>query len=176
MQKQLRPWGAWPGPLTPRALAAGLRLADVQWDSDSDTLLWLENRGPRGALVAQQNGTAPRDLTDELSVRAQVGYGGGDFTVAGGAVFFAGPGGRLFRQSLAGGEASALTPGFGAVASPRLSPDGRHLVYVYSHEGEDGLALVDSEGGSWPLKLLADSDFVMQPAWHPAGAMLACVS
>lgn len=176
MQKELRAWGAWPSPLTPRSLAAGLRLVDVQWDTASDTLVWLENRGAQGVLVAQQGDDAPRDLTDGLSVRARVGYGGGDFTVASGQVYFAGPEGRLYRQALAGGEAQAITPAFGAAAAPRVSADGRWLAYVYSHEGEDGLALVDSAGSVWPAKLFADSDFAMQPAWHPDGAMIACIT
>lgn len=176
MEQQLRAWGTWPGPLTPRSLAAGLRLVDAQWDTDSDSLVWLENRGDQGVLVAQQGADAPRDLTAELSVRARVGYGGGDFTVGAGQVFFAGPQGRLYRQALAGGEAQPLTPAFGAAAAPRLSPDGRWLAWVYSHEGEDGLALVDSAGRAWPAKLLADSDFVMQPAWHPQGHAIACVT
>ncbi len=176
MQKELRAWGAWPSPLTPRSLAAGLRLVDVQWDTASDTLVWLENRGAQGVLVAQQGDDAPRDLTAELSVRARVGYGGGDFTVASGQVYFAGPEGRLYRQALAGGEAQAVTPAFGAAAAPRVSADGRWLVYVYSHEDEDGLALVDSNGSAWPAKLLADSDFAMQPAWHPDGTMIACIT
>ena len=176
MQQELRAWGTWPSPLTPGSLAAGLRLVDVQWDRASDTLVWLENRGAQGVLVAQQGQDAARDLTAELSVRALVGYGGGDFTVAAGQVFFAGPEGRLYRQALAGGEAQAVTPGFGAVAAPRVSADGRWLAYVYSHEGEDGLALVDCAGEAWPAKLFAASDFVMQPAWHPDGNAIACIT
>ena len=176
MFKETRAWGTWPGVLSPRSLAAGIRLVDAQWDTAGDTLVWLENRGAQGVLVAQQGDDAPRDLTAELSVRAQVGYGGGDFTVAGGQVVFAGPGGRLYRQALSGGAARPVTPGFGAVAAPRLSADGRWLAYVYSHEGEDGLALVDCDGQRWPAKLYADSDFVMQPAWHPDGTAIACVT
>ncbi|MDD9954929.1 MAG: S9 family peptidase [Anaerolineaceae bacterium] len=176
MQKEVRAWGTWPGALTPRSLAAGLTLVDVQWDSHSDTLVWLENRGAQGVLVAQGSEEAPRDLTSELSVRAMVGYGGGDFTVAAGQVYFAGPGGRLYRQALASGEARPVTPGFCAVAAPRVSGDGRWLAYVYSHEGEDGLALVDSGGAAWPAKVYADSDFVMQPSWHPEGTAIACIT
>ena len=176
MEQELRAWGTWPSPLTPGSLAAGLRLVDVQWDRASDTLVWLENRGAQGILVAQQGHEAARDLTAERSVRALVGYGGGDFTVAAGQVYFAGPEGRLYRQALAGGEAQAVTPGFGAVAAPRVSADGRWLAYVYSHEGEDGLALVDCAGEAWPAKLFAASDFVMQPAWQPDGKAIACIT
>src|SRR5690606_18787761 len=46
------------------------------------------------------------EVTGELSVRAKVGYGGGDFTVAGGHVYFAAAhDGRIYKQSLKGGRA-----------------------------------------------------------------------
>jgi hypothetical protein len=96
------PYGLWPSPLQPRHLAEGLRLSDVAWDSDGVTLVWHEGRSDRGVLVClPAGGDAPRDLTTDLSVRARVGYGGGDFTVAGGEVYFVEASGRLYRQSLA---------------------------------------------------------------------------
>ncbi len=176
MGKTARQFGTWSSPISPKALAGALRLDDVQWDDASDTLVWLEGRGATGVLVAQQGLTAPRDLTDDLSVRARVGYGGGDFTVGSGAVFFAGPGGRLYRQALAHGSARPITPAFGEAAAPRLSADGRWLVYVHTYERADCLALVDAEGSQWPRRLAAGTDFVMQPAWHPGGGYVAYVA
>ena len=83
--KQTMQYGLWPSPIGAQSLAEGLRLSDVAWDSDGETLVWLEGRSDRGVLVClPAGGDAPRDLTTELSVRAQVGYGGGDFSVAGG--------------------------------------------------------------------------------------------
>ena len=99
-------------------------------------------------LVAQgPTPDAPRDLTTDLEVRAEVGYGGGDFTVHGGYVFFiASRTGRMFRQALAGGPARPITPAFGKAASPTVSPDGRFVAYVHHDEdGIDRLAVVDSQ-------------------------------
>lgn len=176
MSKQSRPYGTWTSPISPKALAGTLRLNDVQWDSQSDSLVWLEGRGAQGVLVMQQGSNAPRDLTSDLSVRARVGYGGGDFTVSHGHVYFAGPDGRLYRQSLSGGSAKPITPAFGASASPRVSPDGRWLTYVHTYERTDGLALVDTNGDMWPAKMAFGTDFVMQPAWHPQGKYLAYIA
>jgi dipeptidyl aminopeptidase/acylaminoacyl peptidase len=176
MEKIQKPYGTWPSPLSPRQLAGTVRLDDVQWDEASGTLVWLEGRGAQGVLVAQRPGGAPRDLTSDLSVRARVGYGGGDFTVAQGMVYFAGPNGRLYRQALSGGAARAITPAFGEAAAPRVSPDGRWLVYVHTYEGQDGLAVVDTAGERWPVKLAYGTDFVMQPAWHPSGRYLAYIA
>ncbi len=177
MPQLRRPYGTWSSPLSPAALAGALRLNDVQWDTDGQTLVWHEGRGARGALVAQVGADAPRDLTDaDMSVRALVGYGGGDFTVAGGQVVFAGPGGRLYRQALAGGSARAITPAFGEAAAPRISPDGRWVAFIHTYEHADVVAVVAADGATWPVKLAGGTDFVMQPAWHPQGTQLAFVA
>jgi dipeptidyl aminopeptidase/acylaminoacyl peptidase len=174
------PFGLWPSALTPRQMAAAPRLSDVQWDSDGRTLVWLEARDGRGALWALEPalGEAPRELTPgDLAVRARVDYGGGDFTVGGGLVVFAEAStGRLFRQSLAGGPPRPLTPAFGAAAAPALAPDGRHLLFVHSYEGQDCIAVVDAEGRHWPQRLAVGHDFYMWPGWSPSGAQVAFVA
>ena len=171
-----RPYGLWPSPITPRSLSQGLRLGDVAWDSDGRTLVWLEGRSDRGVLVAAQiDRPAPRDLSSDLSVRAFVGYGGGDFTVGHGQVYFVSDG-RIYCVALAGGPPRALTPPFGQAASPTLSPDGRWLIYVHSDEQTDCLAIVDAEGSSWPQKLAEGRDFFMQPRWHPSGDQIAWIA
>lgn len=176
MSKQKLAYGTWPGAISPRSMAEALPLYDVAWDTDSDTLVWLEGRNAKGVLVAQAGGQAPRDLTADMSVRAMVGYGGGDFTVAKGNVYFAGPNGRLYKQSLPEGEARAITPAFGYAASPAVSKDGKWLVYVHTYEQVDGLAIVDTAGASWPRKLAFGTDFVMQPTWHPEGEYVAYIA
>ncbi|MCB9450620.1 MAG: S9 family peptidase [Anaerolineaceae bacterium] len=176
MTRKTRQYGTWASPISPKMLSGTLRLNDVQWDDASGTLVWLEGRGAQGVLVAQEGVQAPCDLTSDLSVRGRVGYGGGDFTVSGGVVYFAGPGGRLYRQALAGGEATPITPAFGEAAAPRASADGKWLAFVHTVDRVDGLAVVDTEGKSWPRKLAYGTDFVMQPAWHPAGTHLAYIA
>lgn len=174
-QKQVRPYGLWPSPITPAALAQRLRLEEVQWDSDGETLVWLEGRSDRGVLVCQRAGDAPRDLTNEQSVRAGVGYGGGDFTVSQGLVIFVEANGRLYRRGLGFDSPTPITPAFGQAASPVISPDGRWVLYVHSYERKDALALAPTNGAGWPLRLVSGSDFYMQPVWHPAGDRIAWV-
>ncbi len=177
--RESRPYGLWPSPITARSIAEGVRLSDVRWDTDSPeegSLVWLEGRSNRGVLVtARSDAPAPRDLTAGLSVRAFVGYGGGDFTVGRGKVYFVADG-RLYPLPIEGGTARPLTPPFGQAASPALSPDGRWLVYVHSDETTDCLAVVDTEGSLWPQKLATGRDFYMQPRWHPAGEWVAWIA
>jgi|APCry1669189070_1035195.scaffolds.fasta_scaffold09665_2 dipeptidyl aminopeptidase/acylaminoacyl peptidase len=175
-----QPFGLWPSPITPRSLADDLRIGDVQWDNDGRHIVWLEGRGARGVLVCadSHSGDAPRDLTPgDMSVRARLGYGGGEFCVGHGYVFFIeGGSGRIFRQALSGGPATPITPAFGQAAAPTLSPDGRWLLYVHSDDGEDCLALAPADGSQWPQRLISGHDFFMQPCWHPAGDRIVYVA
>lgn len=168
--KTTKQYGLWPSPISPASLAEGKRLDGVEWDSDGRTVVWLEGRSGRGVLVAKTDDDAPRELTAELSVRAEVGYGGGDFTVHGGQVYFAvHKTGRLYRQALAGGAARPMTPAFGQAASPVVSPDGRWLAYVHHEDPHDRIAVVDTAGKSWPQILIEGDDFYMQPRFSPDG-------
>jgi dipeptidyl aminopeptidase/acylaminoacyl peptidase len=176
MPQELRPYGLWTSPFTPAYLGHGLRLEDVAFDTDGRRAVWLEGRSAEGVLAVWEDGSATfRDLTAGLSVRARVGYGGGDFTVAHGFALFV-SGGRLHRQSLASGPAVPITPAIGEPASPAVSPDGRHAVYVYSHERVDGLAIVDVDGRHWPQKIAGGHDFYQSPVWHPTRPLLAYVA
>ena len=149
---------------------------EVGWDSDGHILVWLEERSDRGVLVCvNDDGQAPRDLTNTLSVRAKVGYGGGEFTVGHGHVYFAEQSGCLYRQSVTSGTAKPLLASFGHATSPCLSHDGAWLLYIHSYEGTDVIAIVDSEGTQWPQKLASGADFYMQPCWHPTGRWLTWI-
>ncbi len=165
----------WTSPLGAVDLATELRLSDVQWDSNGNSIVWREERSDRGVLVCESPyGSAFRDLTTDLSVRAQVGYGGGDFTVSRGLVYFVAEG-RLFRRSLSHNKTSPITPSCGQIAAPVVSPDGRYLVYVHSTEGVDVLATVDTAGANWPAKLSEGHDFYMQPCWHRDNTRMAWI-
>ena len=176
--KQVRQFGLWESPITPASVSRGIRISDVQWSPNGRALVWREERSGVGVLVCWRRGAdAPVELTDELSVRARVGYGGGDFAVTNDAVIFAEmKSGRLYRQPLSGGPATPVTPPFGHAASPAVSPDGRWLVYVHTSERVDRLAIVDAEGRGWPQPLVEGHDFFMQPAWSPDGERLAWVA
>lgn len=174
-----RPYGLWPSPITPSLVAEDRRLEGASWDSDGRAVVWVEGRSGRGVLLVQDaSEEAPRELAPLCDVRAEVGYGGGDFTVHGGFAYFVVRNtGRIHRQPLCGGQATPVTPAFGQAASPTVSPDGRWLVYVHhDEEGADRLAIVDTAGKFWPQILASGHDFYMQPNWSPDGTRLAWVS
>lgn len=173
----VRQFGLWDSPVTAAALASGIRITDVQWSTDGRTLVWREERSAKGVLVAQDGTAAPRDLTDTVTVRARVGYGGGDFAVGSDFVVFAEQEtGRLFRVSLTGGTAEPITPGFGHCAAPAISPDGRHILFVNSTDRIDVIGIVDVEGRHWPQILASGHDFFMQPTWSGDGRRVAWIA
>ena len=177
-ERQLRQHGTWSSPISASMLAGDKRLSSAQWDSDGETLVWLEGRSDRGVLVAARTGDAPRDLTRELNVRGEVGYGGGDFAVHGGYVYFAvRKEGRLYRQPIGRRRRSS---DHARVRQGRLavvSPCGRWLAYVHHDDDRvDRIAVVDIEGRCWPQILAEGHDFFMQPRWSPDGLRLAWVA
>ena len=151
VQKIKRQYGLWHSLISPEFLSQGVRISDVKWD-DSGYLVWLEARSDRSVCVVQpQDGQGMRDLNSTFSVRARVGYGGGDFSVGNGCVFFVEAiSGRIYRQPIGQGSAQALTPAFGTTAAPVLSPDGRWLLYIRRYEEQDSLEIVGANGENWP--------------------------
>ncbi len=172
-----RMFGLWDSPVSAKSLSVSLRLGEPCWDTDGRTLAWIEGRSDRGVLVVQDaDGGAPRDLTPDISVRAFVGYGGGDFTLSHGAAYFVGAADqRIYRQELGGGSARPITPGFGACSTPVVSPDGRWLAYVHTYEEVDSIMVVDTQGKHLPARIGEGRDFYMQPAWSPTGEHLAWI-
>ncbi len=175
--QKTKQFGLWPSPISAASLARGLTFSDLAWDSDG-TLIWSEGRSDRNVLVVlPPDGQARRDLNNEFSVRAGVGYGGGDFTAGRGNVYFVeAKSGRIYCQPTQAGLARPITPAFGSAASPALSPNGEYLLYVHSYEHHDAIAIVDSQGKYWPQKLVSGADFYMQPCWHPAGNRIAWIA
>lgn len=176
--KTSRQFGLWDSPISPASLAEQLRFGGAYFDSESQALVWLEGRSGRGVLLAKTDlQEAARELTVDLSVRAEVGYGGGDFTVHGKSVYFVvQKAGRIYRQPIEAGSAEPITPEFGQAASPVVSPDGRWLAYVHHDEGVDRLAIVDTAGEHWPQILASGHDFYMQPRFSPDGGSLAWIA
>jgi dipeptidyl aminopeptidase/acylaminoacyl peptidase len=168
------PYGLWPSPISARMLGAETPLEDVLFDAAGQTLVWHEQRAGQGMLVAQSGLEAPRDLSGELPVRAGVGYGGGAFGPGRDLAVFVSQG-RLFRVSLEYGQPVPITPAFGGLAAPSVSPDGRRVAFVSTYEDHDCLALVNMGGQNWPVKFAQGADFYMQPAWHPDSRQLAWI-
>ena len=58
--------------------------------------------------------------------------------------------GHLYRMSVTGGQAEALTQNSGVALNfqPRISPDGRHIAFITDRRGQYNLWIMNADGSS----------------------------
>jgi dipeptidyl aminopeptidase/acylaminoacyl peptidase len=188
------PYGSWPTPITSAIVVeSAIGLSDVQVDGTD--VIWAESRpaeGGRTQLVRQTAGGATIDLLAEgQSARSAVHeYGGGDWWVRDGVVWFAAWGDqRLYRLEVETGVVAPITP---SPQTPRgdryadgeVSPDGRWIACVREHHPPGGHGAVDvrnelvrlaAHEESVPEVLVTGPDFVASPRWSPSGDRLCWI-
>lgn len=175
-KKKVLPYGSWPSPITAEILAERERLGDALWNADGKGFHWLQVRDGRGRLFYSQIGRSPKPITAiENDVRGTIGYGGGEFACGEGFLIFASRDGRLYRQDFKTGNCIAITPSWGSMASPAISPNQQWVIFVFSDGERDLIGSVDAKGYGWPFVLVSGADFYMQPVWHPGGEYIAWV-
>ena len=175
MSRQTLPFGLWPSPVSPLMDGRRIRLEDVQWAGDGQTLVWLERRSGRSLLVVKPPDSARYELDEGFQPDGGLSYGGGDFTVRGDLILFADRSGQLVRRRIGADLPEPITPAVGRAASPCLSADGRQAVYCWTDGTIDGLALADVSGQDWPVRLRSSTGFFMQPAWQQSIGRLAWI-
>ena len=112
---QVAPYGSWKSPITPDLILAGtVRLGQIRLDGPD--VYWAEgrpNEGGRIVLVHRTPDGRTADVTPApLNARTRVHeYGGGEFTVDRGTIFFSNfADQRLYRQVVAFGSGDAPRP------------------------------------------------------------------
>ena len=174
-EKQNKPFGTWPSPITPELIGGSVRFSDVQWAPGSDRLVWCQSLSGKTSLLTQLGSDAPYELSAGFNPSGGVGYGGGEFCAGLDGAVFADKDGRLYFAPYGPGSPRPLTPAFGSSANPKLSPAQDRVLFVHTYEGRDVLALVRLDGQSWPRVFASGADFYMQPAWSPNGKAAAWV-
>ena len=180
------PYGAWPSPITPEALAAGsVRITTLV--ADGADLWWSETRPAakgRTVLMRRRADGSVREMTPpEANVRSRVhSYGGAAWWVAGGVCVYSDDADfRLRRLGPGGGEPVVLTPGgpdrSALYADGRPTPGGEWFVCVRERPAQPehineivGVAL----DGSGRVEVVArGADFYSDPRPSPCGRRLA---
>jgi dipeptidyl aminopeptidase/acylaminoacyl peptidase len=175
-EKRVLPYGTWPSPITAEILADRVRLGDAIWSADGKGIFWLQVRDGKGRIFNSQAGKPIKPVTDiENDVRGTIGYGGGEFACGKDFLIFASRDGRLYRQDLKTRKRTPITPCWGNMASPAISPNQQWVLFVFSDGEKDLIGAVNARGHSWPLVLVSGADFYMQPTWHPDGEHIAWV-
>jgi dipeptidyl aminopeptidase/acylaminoacyl peptidase len=166
----------WTSPLTAKMLGERSRLGDASWDFEGRGWIWLESYSGQGHLYYSSPGKSVQDLTGNgFDVHGRVGYGGGEFSIGREFLIFTNKDGRLYRRERKTGKITPVTPGWGNMASPVISPNQKWVMFVFSDGEKDFLGVVNSKGFSWPTQFVCGADFYMQPVWHPGGKLIAWV-
>ena len=128
-----KPYGAWPSPISAELVATdGRTFGHVALDGE--TVYWREERPSedgRGVIVRDDDGTI-EDVTPEgIDVRTLVHeYGGGDFAVHDGTVFFAAFDDQRVYRLDGMDEPTAITP------EPEIERGLRHADFEVSADGQ----------------------------------------
>lgn len=186
-----QPYGTWPSPIS-ADMVAGAGLGFGHTALDGDTVYWREQRPDEGGrgVVVRHDGDGTEELTPEgTNVRTLVHeYGGGDFAVGEGSIFFSRfDDQRVYRQPY-GGEPEAITPepeterGL-RYADFELATESGYLYCVRENhdaatgddvdEPETTLVRLTVDGDEEPAIVASGHDFYAAPTLSPDGDRLA---
>jgi dipeptidyl aminopeptidase/acylaminoacyl peptidase len=166
------------GRITAAMCAAGRSLASAIPAPDGERVaLVARGEGSSRIVVVPASGGAELVVTADPPVMGCHPHGGGvfDWTPDGDAIVYVGSDGSLYRVDSQGGAGVLLRAVCaedgenGEIASPVLSPTGKHLAFTLGGHKIVVRSLVD---GSEEV-VSGDADFVMDPVWHPSGDRLA---
>ena len=186
-QPHVAPYGSWKSPVTSDLIvSATVGLGQIALDG-ADTY-WIELRpaeGGRNCVVRRTPDGNVSDVTPQgFNARTRVHeYGGGDFAVRGGTVYFSNfTDQRVYRQAGAAGAPQPLTPeGKLRYSDLILDAAGGRLYAVREDHTEEGreavnaVVVLDAEGPNEDggRVVVSGNDFYSSPRLSPSGRRLA---
>jgi dipeptidyl aminopeptidase/acylaminoacyl peptidase len=155
--------------------AGGRTVGEPRLSSDATRIAFVATQAGRADLVViDLDGGHEQVVTTTPSPLPARAYGGGtfDWVPDGSGLVYAADDGGLWLQPVAGGPPRRLVGGGGGrCAAPAVAPDGTRVAYVV--DTRDVAVVEVRAGGRWPVRLSADADFALDPAWSPDGAEVA---
>jgi dipeptidyl aminopeptidase/acylaminoacyl peptidase len=179
------PYGSWKSPITADLIVGGsVGLSQPLFDGHS--VYWIEMRpteGGRNVIVHRDANGICRDVNPApLNARTRVHeYGGGDYTVVDGTVYFSNFADQRLYRKLPDGEATPITPaGAMRYAEPLFDSSRKRLVCVREDhsqpetEAVNSIISLDPDDVDQIQKVLASrNDFYSSPKLSPDGNQLA---
>ena len=178
----IAPYGSWNSPITSDLLVGGTISLSQPW-VDGDAIYWVEGRPSEGGrnVIVRLAGGRQEDVTPVgFNARTRVHeYGGGDYTVHDGVIYFSNfADQRLYRQ-LIGGAPEAITPAVPLrYADAIFDPARNRLICVREDHRTEGreaintLVAIPTNGGEQTV-LAEGHDFYATPRLSPDGHRLA---
>jgi len=183
--RKVAPFGSWASPITIELLLNGtvsLSRGMSRWDGND--LYWTELRpteGGRQVIVRRSDG-ANRDVTPAgFNARTRVHeYGGGEFAVSGGTVWFANfDDQRIYIQERGAGPV-AITPAVDVRHADLLVDTGRRRIFAVREDHTTGaseavntLVALDWKGDRDAITIASGNDFYSSPKLSPDRKRLA---
>ncbi|MGI9066389.1 MAG: S9 family peptidase [Pyrinomonadaceae bacterium] len=183
-EPKVAPYGSWKSPVTTDLIVSG-SVGLTQPLIDGPNVYWIEMRpteGGRNVIVKRDAGGVITDLTPlPFNARTRVHeYGGGDYAVLDGAVYFSNFSDQRLYVVRDGAAAHAITPvGDQRYADPVIDEARRRLICVREDHTESGeavntLASLNLQGnGDYGRLLVSGNDFYSSPRLSSDGTRLA---
>jgi len=184
-EAKVAPYGSWKSPITSDLIVSGA-IGLNQPLIDGHNVYWIEMRpteGGRNVVVKRDPGGVITDVTPPpFNARTRVHeYGGGDYTVRDGSVYFSNFADQRLYVIRAGAAAEAMTPvGEVRYAEPVIDEARGRLICVREdhtvadREAVNTLVTLKLEGNdNHGLVLVSGNDFYSSPRLSPDGTRLA---
>ena len=182
---QIAPFGSWTSPITAELIVSG-SVGLSQPTFDGEDIYWIELRpleGGRNVIVQRLPSAECRDVNQPpTNARTRVHeYGGGDYTVLDGTVYFSNfEDQRIYRQSV-GGDAHPITPALNMrYADLSIDSSRNRLICVREDHTATDLEPVNTivsinleDPDAEQIVLASGNDFYSTPKLSPGGNQLA---
>lgn len=184
-ERKVAPHGAWASPITIDLLLDGAVVVGrgmPRWDGDD--LYWTELRPTEAGrqVIVRRSGHVNADVTPAgFNARTRVHeYGGGQYAVNGGTVWFANfADQRIYRQER-NGEPKPITPAIDIRHADLLVDPRRGRIFAIREdhttdatEAVNTLVAMDWKGEREAVTVAAGNDFYSSPKLSPDGSRLA---
>jgi dipeptidyl aminopeptidase/acylaminoacyl peptidase len=182
-ETQVAPYGSWKSPITSDLIVQGsIGVGAVALDGLD--VYWIEmrpNEGGRSVIVRRTPDGQTIDVTPKpFNARTRVHeYGGGDYTVADGIVYFSNFDDQLLYKQSPNAEPRPLTPEVSMrYADPIVDKKRGRLICVredHTGAGEavNTLVSINVEDGNDAKVIVSGNDFYSSPRLSPDGSRLA---
>ncbi len=178
-ERTVASYGSWRSPISSDLIVRGaVGLSSIAVDGSD--VYWLESRpgeGGRNVVVLRTPGGNTEDVTPQpFNARTRVHeYGGGDFAVHQGMVYFSNFADQRIYRSSQGGAPQPLTHETGRRYADTVVDQDRFIAVREDHAGEEPvneIVSVDLESGD-EIVLASGNDFYSSPRLSPDGRRLA---
>jgi len=176
-EKLTKPYGQWPSEITPSIFANLLKISEPAW-GENGSIYWRERSSSLTKIQMVAPGSEKiQTISGDLNVGGELLYGGGGFSTQENSLIVVDKTThQLYRINPEKETADQLTSSLLSTASPRLSPDGKYIIFVNSDGDVDAIYIKGMFDSLPAHTLVSGSDFYNYPRWNPANNQIAWIS